>query len=171
MAVPFCLLINRVNFLRDRNITTRGLSASRAELCEILAIRCLRRWGANTLDLAVVLTTEWQIFAGADEIVMSKVEEEELDDVNAESRVGNTIEMAILGDAKRFIKAAACQKIISTSDDNLVYVLHLDPPGVDGIWSGQIIYQPEGSHSILSDVSPLLPRNRARWIVLHDVFL
>lgn len=112
MAVPFCLLLNKANFLRDRNIATRGVSESRAELCEILAIRTLRYWASDTLDLATVLTTSWMVFAGADDHVMSKVEDSE-EDLDAKLRVGNAIEMAILSQAKRFIKSAATQKIIS----------------------------------------------------------
>lgn len=112
MAVPFCLLLNRANFLRDRNIATRGLSQSRAELCEIIAIRTLRHWASDTLDLATVLTTSWLVFAGADDHVMCKVEENE-EDLDAMLRVGNAIEMAILSRAKRFIKSAPAQKIIS----------------------------------------------------------
>lgn len=112
MAIPFCLMLNRANFLRDRNITTRGLSQSRAELCEILAIRTLRHWAGDTLDLATTLTTSWLVFAGADDHVMSKVEENE-EDLDAALRVGNAIEMAILSSAKRFIKSAPAQKIIS----------------------------------------------------------
>jgi len=117
MAVPFCLLLNRANFLRDRNIATRGLSQSRAELCEILAIRTLRHWASDTLDLATVLTTSWLVFAGADDQVLSKVEENE-EDLDTMLRVGNAIEMAILSDAKRFIKSSAAQKIISDVPQN-----------------------------------------------------
>lgn len=115
MSVPFCLLLNRANFLRDRNITTRGLSLCRAELCEIVAIRCLRHWAASTLDLAVVLTTAWPVFAGADDHVKSKIEDNEYDELDEDLRVGNAIELAILGNAKRLIKSAAAQKVISGS--------------------------------------------------------
>lgn len=111
MAVPFCLLLNRANFLRDRNIATRGVSESRAELCELLAIKTLRHWAGDTIDLATVLTTSWMVFAGADEQVMVKVEDYE-EDLDTKMRVGNAIEMAILSQAKRFIKSAAAQKII-----------------------------------------------------------
>lgn len=111
MAVPFCLLLNRANFLRDHNIATRGLSQSRAELCEILAIRTLKHWAASTLDLAVVLTTSWCVFSGADDEVLEKVDESE-EDLDAMLRVGNAIEMAIMSQAKRFIKSAVTQKVI-----------------------------------------------------------
>lgn len=113
MAVPFCLLLNRAHFLRDRNIVTRSLSLSRAELCEIIAIRILRYWAEQTLDLAIVMTTSWLVFAGADSRVLTKVEEEQEESIHEDIRLGNAIEMAIISDAKRFIKSSASQKIIS----------------------------------------------------------
>lgn len=112
MSVPFCLLLNRANFLRDKNIATRALSFSRAELCEVLAIRALRHWAHDTLDLAMVMTTSWLIFSGAGEEVLVKVEEDGEETVDVDIRLGNAIEMAILSDAKRFIKSSASQKII-----------------------------------------------------------
>ncbi|KAJ4466152.1 hypothetical protein C8J55DRAFT_527523 [Lentinula edodes] len=130
MSVVFCFLLNRVYFSRDQNMATSPVSRTRAELCEILAIRTLREYGNNLLELAVVLTTSWMVYSGADETVMQMAREERED---LEERVGNAIEMAILGRSKRFIKSSSCQKVI------------------DGIWSGKCVYQAESSHSILSD--------------------
>ena len=109
-AVVFCLLLNRVHFIRDQSITTRSLSASRAALCEILAIRTLRNYGNSTLDLITVLTTSWSVYSGADQRVIASARDAG-DDL--EDRVGNGIEMAILGRAKRFIGSPSCQKVIS----------------------------------------------------------
>lgn len=96
-------------------MATSPISRTRAELCEILAIRTLREYGNEFLDLAVVLTTSWMVYNGADEDVMRMAREERGEDL--EERVGNAIEMAILGKSKRFIKSSSCQKVI------------------DGIWS------------------------------------
>uniref|UniRef100_A0A0W0FZM0 Putative receptor-activated Ca2+permeable cation channel n=1 Tax=Moniliophthora roreri TaxID=221103 RepID=A0A0W0FZM0_MONRR len=130
MSVVFCFLLNRVHFYRDKNLTTHSISRSRAELCEILAIRTLREYGNDLMSLALALTTSWPVYNGAEESVMRLAREERED---LEERVGNAIEMAILGKAKRFIKSSACQKVI------------------DSIWSGKIVYQAQSSHSILSD--------------------
>ncbi|KAJ3852022.1 hypothetical protein EV368DRAFT_82940 [Lentinula lateritia] len=137
MSVVFCFLLNRVYFSRDQNMATSPVSRTRAELCEILAIRTLREYGNNLLELAVVLTTSWMVYSGADETVMQMAREERED---LEERVGNAIEMAILGRSKRFIKSSSCQKVI------------------DGIWSGKCVYQAESSHSILSDASDIRHR-------------
>ena len=109
-SVVFCLLLNRVHFFRDDNLATTALSRTRAYLCEILAIRCLREYGENLLDLAVVTVTSWPVYSGAEPAVLHLVQQEndDLDD-----RVGNAIEMAIISKAKRFIKSTPCQKVIN----------------------------------------------------------
>ena len=149
MSVIFSLLLTRVYFVRDRHLATAALSRSRADLCEILAIRALREHAENMLELALVLTTTWSVYAGAPPGLISRAREELDDDL--EDRVGNAIEMAILSQARNFIKSSACQKVI------------------DGIWrfvririytateahensSGKIVYQAESTRSILSDV-------------------
>jgi hypothetical protein len=104
----FCLLLNRFHFLNDKNLATSSVSRTRANLCEILAIRALQFYGNSMLDLTVALTTSWPLYAGADERVRRALGMREV-----EERVGNAIEMAILGMAKRFIKSSSCQKVIN----------------------------------------------------------
>lgn len=89
---------------------TVALSKTRADLCEILATRALREHAENMLELALALTTSWSVYAGAPEFLLQRAREENDDDL--EDQVGNAIEMAILGQAKRFIKSSACQKVI-----------------------------------------------------------
>jgi hypothetical protein len=109
-SVVFCFLLNRVHFLRDQNITTMSLSRSQAALCEILAARILSDFGGSLLDLTRALTTSWCVYSGADDRVVAIAKDrDDLDD-----RVGNAIEMAILGRAKRFIGSSSCQKVISS---------------------------------------------------------
>lgn len=112
-AIVFCFLLNRVHFLRDQHLVTAPISRSRATLCEILAIRILRELGDNTLEMALVTTTSWLVYSGADEDLLKQTMEGlSIDDV--EERVGNAIEMAIIGKAKRFIKSPACQRVIDS---------------------------------------------------------
>jgi len=106
----FCLLLNRVYFIRDRSFATAAVSQTRAELCEILAMRVLSENGNDLYHLAHCLTDSFPVFNGADESVINAAREEREDDF--EERVGNAIELAILGKAKRFIKSSSCQKII-----------------------------------------------------------
>jgi hypothetical protein len=109
MSIVFCLLLNRVHFLHDEGVLTAGLSKTRAALCEILAIRCLREYGENMLDLVAVATTAWPVYSGAGSDVIAKAQEynDDLDD-----RVGNAIEMAIISKSKRFLKSTPSQRVI-----------------------------------------------------------
>ncbi|KAK0467002.1 uncharacterized protein EV420DRAFT_1636034 [Desarmillaria tabescens] len=101
LSIVFCLLLNRVHFVRDQSMATASVSRTRAELCEILAIRTLRDYADNMLDLVHALSTSWSVYSGADRALMQAAREERED---LEEQVGNAIEMAILGRAKRFIK-------------------------------------------------------------------
>lgn len=112
LAIVFALLVNRVYFLRDSSFSTKALSETRAALCEILAIRTLRE-NNSLLDLGVAMTTSWPVFSGASDAVREVAKEEAGED-GVNERVGNAIEIAILGKAKRFIKSSACQKVINS---------------------------------------------------------
>ena len=59
--------------------------------------------------LTLALTTSWHVWSGADLHIL-QAKEERGDEV--EDRVGNAIEVAILGKAKRFIKSSSCQRVI-----------------------------------------------------------
>ncbi|KAF7430867.1 hypothetical protein PC9H_006581 [Pleurotus ostreatus] len=136
-SVVFCFLLNRVHFVRDRNLATATLSKSRATLCEILAIRIMRENANDMLRLTMTATTSWSVYSGAEPDLIERAKAERSDDL--EERVGNAIEMAIISKAKRFIKSSSCQKVI------------------DGIWSGKCVYQAQSSHSILSDTYKRTP--------------
>ena len=112
MSVVFCCLLNRVHFSRDDNLATMTLSQTRALLCEILAIRLFKQYGNDVLALARVLTTTWGVYNGGDPTLIARAREER--DGDLDDRVGNAIELAILGKAKRFIKSSACQKVIDS---------------------------------------------------------
>lgn len=110
LGVVFCFLLNRAYFLRDHNLTTASLSRSRGALCEILATRTLRNHATSMLELSLALTTSWPVYSGADPGLIARAREERDDDL--EERVGNAIEIAIISQAKIFIKSSACQKVI-----------------------------------------------------------
>lgn len=148
-SIVFCFLINRVRFYRDQNLMTIPLSRSRATLCEILAIRTMRVYADSLLDLALAITTNWPVYIGCDPNILEHAREERDDDL--EETVGNAIELAIVGKAKRFIKSSPCQKVI---DAIWRYAIQLETPGLTYFsCSGRCVYQARGSHSMISDVS------------------
>ena len=106
----FCLLLNRAYFLRDRNLISSALSRTRAALCEKLAIRAIHAHASNMLELALVLTTSWPVYAGADPGLVARAREERDEDLD--DRVGNAIEVAIISQARTFIKSQPVQKVI-----------------------------------------------------------
>ncbi|KAH8832989.1 hypothetical protein DL96DRAFT_1705027 [Flagelloscypha sp. PMI_526] len=149
MAIPFCLLVNLVHFQRDTNLSTSAVSKTRAHLCEILAIRLTRDFGNNMLHLSLALTTSWNIFSGADSDVLSYAKEEYGDDID--DKIGNTIEIAIIGKARRFIKSSSCQKVI------------------DGIWTGRCTYKQTPIHFYDPHKAPLLDHYRLKVPAIRSV--
>lgn len=111
LSVVFCFLVNRVHFMRDQNIATSAISRTRATLCEILAIRTLRDYGNDMMDTTLALTTSFRVYSGAHDAIIEQAKQERMD-FDPDERVGNGIEMAIVGKAKRFIKSPSCQKVI-----------------------------------------------------------
>jgi hypothetical protein len=111
----FCLLVNRVQFIKDSSqLAIATLSLSRAALCEILAIRVLRKpffaavrsegskgsslplvstgeWSERTLQLSTVLLTPWALFQGASEAALEKAREE--GDGDLTEHAGNALEV------------------------------------------------------------------------------
>lgn len=112
LSVTFCILLNRVHYLRDEDIFSSTLSKSRADFCELLAIRVFRENVNNTLDLTIAATTFWNVYSGADPVLLERAKRERDDDL--EDRVGNALELAILGKAKRFTKSNSCRKVVES---------------------------------------------------------
>ncbi|CDZ97105.1 hypothetical protein [Phaffia rhodozyma] len=138
-ATVFCLMINRVQFIRlaSTSLSLSVLSQSRATLCELLAIRLLRAWSERTIELATVLLTPWDLYQGCSDVVRQKLMEEEGEDGQVE-RVGNALEMAIISRAKRLIKCPSAQKVIH------------------GIWTGRVVYQASNQHAIIAEIRAFL---------------
>ncbi|KAA1113552.1 hypothetical protein PGT21_033442 [Puccinia graminis f. sp. tritici] len=104
---------------------------------------------ACLLKSANVLATAFSPFEGAPTQVISFLEADwgSSDAKNVLSRQSNALEMAIVSEAKQFIRSPACQRVI------------------DAIWSGKIVYTSTAIVDILSDrykhrpVSLYNPRN------------
>ncbi|OAV97381.1 hypothetical protein PTTG_08032 [Puccinia triticina 1-1 BBBD Race 1] len=173
-AIIFALLVNRVQFSTDAShaLTLHSVNATRASLCEILATNILRRLHqadllkhkhntttsqkltpeeeqACLLNSANVLATAFSPFEGAPAQVIAALQADwgASDSKNLLARQSNALEMAIVSEAKQFIRSPACQRVI------------------DAIWSGKIVYTSTAIVDILSDrykhrpVSLYNPRN------------
>lgn len=67
LAIVYSCLVVRSHFLRlsDENLAHSNLNNSRAMLCELLAIKFLRHFASNHIQLVAVLTHSWNPLAGA----------------------------------------------------------------------------------------------------------
>ena len=73
MSVVYACFVVRSHFLSEaqEQIAYSGVMYSRANVCEILAMKLLARFSSNDLQLAATLTASWNPLAGAPtEIIM-----------------------------------------------------------------------------------------------------
>ena len=77
MAVVYACLVVRQFFLAESEseLAFAGVMLSRADLCEILAIKLLNRFGTYYIQTVAVLTTSWSPLAGAPEQVTDSVKQ------------------------------------------------------------------------------------------------
>lgn len=148
LAPVYCLLANRVHFLREQaGLRNQSINAARATLCELVASRILRRLhednpdDAGLLLLAHVLVEGYDPFQGAP----CEVEEEfrhlqwPVQERAGRERQFTALELAILSESKSFIGTAACQRV------------------VDAIHSGKVTYTPLSFVDVLPDHYKHLP--------------
>lgn len=111
-----------------------AVNTSRADLCELLAIKALSAYGVapGSLELLHVLTTAFNPFAGASVDMFppdEEVDEEELQRLEefGKGEATNALELAIVSKAKRFVKSPLVQQVIKA------------------ISVGEIMYTPESN--------------------------
>lgn len=144
ISIVYVLLLTRLHFLKERDsaLASSSLNETRAELCEILAIKMLRHQatskgsGAGLLAMSRALVGGFTAFQGADDEVIERVRlgEGHIGRI-ATSGQGKTtaLELAILSKARHFIKAQATQRVIQA------------------IWDGKIVYSSSSFLDILPD--------------------
>ena len=158
VSIVFCLLVNRSQFLREQTYRShhQSVNMTRALLCEMIAGRVLRRFDedhegrAGLLKLANVLVAGFEPFQNAP----ADIAREHRSDLHwtvrwkvtrpEYQRMLTALEVAILSEAKSFLSASACQKV------------------VDHVYRGRIIYTPTSFIDILPDFY------KNRGITLYD---
>lgn len=75
MAVVYACFVVRSHFLSEaeEDLAYSGVQLSRANLCEILAMKLLPSFASNQIRLASVLTASWNPLAGAPREVVHEV--------------------------------------------------------------------------------------------------
>jgi hypothetical protein len=149
-SILYCLFVTRVHFLKQASTSSsfHSVNATRAALCEVLAICVLRRIydeeepndphssRRTLLKLANVLARTFDVWQGAPSCVLpDDYETRKTAEDSPHGARGQTsaLELAIVTTAKNFIRSQPCQRV------------------VQGIYEGQIVYSAVASYHILPD--------------------
>jgi hypothetical protein len=143
MAIIYCALLAKSHYmeLSEKNLAQAGTNTSRASLCELLAIKLLKRFSTTRIELAAVLTTSWNPCQGVSSqtLSMSYLNQDDLEEIS------NALEIAIATTSKKFLATPLVQTIISD------------------IYSGKLVLRLASTHSLLAD------NYKLRAIELYDV--
>ena len=153
----YCLLVNRVQFLREHSYQAhhQSVNVTRANLCEILASRVLRRFDEDhtgregLLLLANILVAGFEPFQNAPPEINYEKRTSNLPFAEyfinrGRERLLTAFEVAIVSESKMFLSVTACQKV------------------VDAVWRGRITYTPTAWLDLVPD------RYKHRGISLYD---
>ena len=123
VSVIYCLLVNRVQFMREQNYQAhyQTVSMTRAILCEILATRILRRYDEQQSGRRGLLLLANVLVAGFDpfqccpsEVVNSNTPARHWAAQARGEYEGKApaLEVAIISESKTFLSSAPCQKVM-----------------------------------------------------------
>lgn len=142
MHSVYCLLANRVQFLRDQSeLFHHTVSIARATLCELVASRVLRRFlednpgSEGLLILTSILVEGFDPFQGAPAEVEreSRYVQWPIQERGGYERKLTALELAIISESKSFIASSACQRV------------------VNAVYRGKVVYTPLSFIDILPD--------------------
>ncbi|ELU40127.1 hypothetical protein AG1IA_05835 [Rhizoctonia solani AG-1 IA] len=132
----------------SQDLAFAPLKLTRADACELLALKLLRRFTGNSdnpVDLFSVLTVSWDPLQGCPDSCMSDIREITGEDIRNADRV-SALEIAISSEAKRFIASPLVQTCITD------------------IYNGRVVFSaPATRGSILAD------NYKQRHVQVYDV--
>ncbi|KAH7137955.1 hypothetical protein B0J11DRAFT_449702 [Dendryphion nanum] len=181
VSVVYCLLVNRTQFLREQSFqhNHQTVNLTRANLCEIVAMKMLRKYSeektgrAGLLQLAHILVAPFQPFQNAPpEVCPERFKFSYQQQGGYEGKL-TALEVAIISESKLFLASSACQKVIdAVYRGRIVYTptsfLDIIP---DHYKHKPIsLYDPRKAH-ILNQYRLVVPRNRNVIEVLHFMIL
>ncbi|KAG8817003.1 hypothetical protein FRC18_000730 [Serendipita sp. 400] len=135
MATVFAFLVVRAHFLSsaEGDLAHAHIKFTRANLCELLAIKMLRHFAKNHIELVAVLTVTWNPINGAPREIREAVKkrvgghEDDLDDSTS------ALEIAIVTESKHFLSTPLAQTVIND------------------IYTGRVVYTLASNRSLLAD--------------------
>lgn len=139
-GLPYALLLCRSAYLEsaEDDLAFQGVNNTRAALCEVLATKLLSLYDTHSLDLATVLTNNWNPFSGATRQAFendTRPTQAELDSLieDGQDMGSSAIEIALETRALRFIRSPPVQQFVND--------LH----------NGHLLYRPSSHRSLISD--------------------
>ena len=143
VSVVYCLLVNKLQFLREQTFQAhQTITTTRAQLCELLALKIIRRFDEDNagheglLSLANIMVAGFEPFQNAPADVIRDKQRAihwTVQDRGGYERKSTTLELAIISESKMLLSSPACQKVM-----NAIYV-------------GRIVYTPSSFIDILPD--------------------
>ena len=143
VSIIYCLLVNKLQFLREQAFEAhQTINTTRAILCELVALKILRRFDEEhperegLLLLANILVAGFEPFQNAPQDIKSVHSyASSWKHQKRSSRIGKStaLEMAIISSSKIFLSAPACQKVM------------------EAIYLGRIVYTPSSFIDIIPD--------------------
>lgn len=136
-AILYALLVTRIHFLReaDRDLANQNISHTRADLCELLAIKLLRTFAGSGMELVTALGAPFWPFSGAKTQILDDAQKTGAANQDPVLEATSTLQLSVYSSAKRFVATPLVQKCI------------------DGIWRGQVVLGNSSTtgHAIIND--------------------
>ena len=143
VSVPYCLLVNKLQFLREQTfVAHQTITTTRALMCELLAQKIMRRFDEENpghdglLLLANMMVAGFEPFQNAPSDIL-KANHHALQWTvqhrGGYERKSTVLELAIISESKMLLSSPACQKVM------------------DAIYVGRIVYTPSSFMDILPD--------------------
>ena len=143
-SLIYCLLVNKLQFLREQAFEAhQTINTTRALLCELVALKILRRFDEEDLDrkqnlllLSNVLVGGFEPFQKAPEEVLREnnyANHWTVQKARGYQRKSSVLEVAIISESKILLSAPACQKVMQA------------------IYVGQVVYTPSSFIDIIPD--------------------
>lgn len=142
-SLVYCLMVNKLQFAREQNFQShQTVYTTRAQLCELVAVKILRRFDEENpgnnglLLLSNMMVAGFGPFQNAPpEVVQESSHAMNWKMQKAGGRLGKStvLEVAIISDSKMLLSSPACQKVM------------------DAIYVGRVVYTPSSFIDILPD--------------------
>lgn len=142
-SLIYCLLVNKLQFLREQAFEAhQTINTTRAMLCELIALKILRRVDEENpgreglLLLSNILVAGFEPFQKAPEEVLrenSYAVHWNIQRAGGYERKSTVLEVAIISESKILLSAPACQKVM------------------EAIYVGRVVYTPSSFIDIIPD--------------------